>query len=186
MVAAALAFAVSAQAASFNWKWSSTLNNPSGSAFSGTVYLINAQDYSQQTILTAFLANPKSYSITGALDSYATSNGKNSVGGNIAEAEIGTLRTSGSDRYVDFFYAATFTSGDDKYIFLTDTYSQLVQATQVTSMSKSLGSATVAPDDTSTIQSGKVWYAAPSAIPEPTTSLLVLLGIAGLALRRRA
>ena len=186
MVVAAFALAASAQAATYNWKWTSTLKNPDAAAFSGTVYLFNAQDYSQQTILTAFLANPKSYSITGALDSYATSNGKNSVGGNIAEADIGTLRTSGSDRYVDFFYAATFTSGDDKYIFLTDTYSQLVQATQVTSMSKSLGSATVAPDDTSTIQSGKVWYAAPSAIPEPTTSLLVLLGIAGLALRRRA
>ena len=185
MVVAAIALAASAQAATYDWKWSSTLKDPTATAFSGTVYLFNAQDYSQQTILTAFLANPKSYALSGAIDSYATSNGKNSTGAEIPEANIGTLRGSGDDKYVDYFYATTFKSGDDSYIFLTDTYTVNVQASQITSISTSLSGSTVAPDDTSTIQSGKVWYAAPSAIPEPTTGLLVLLGIAGLALRRR-
>lgn len=185
MVVAAFALAASAQAATFNWKWTSTLKDPTSTAFSGTVYLFNAQDYSQQTILTAFLANPKSYALSGAIDSYATSNGKNSTGAEIPEANIGTLRGSGDDKYVDYFYATTFKSGDDSYIFLTDTYTVNVQASQITSISTSLSGSTVAPEDTSTIQSGKVWYAAPSAIPEPTTGLLVLLGIAGLALRRR-
>ena len=185
MVVAAIALAASAQAATYDWKWSSTLKDPTATAFSGTVYLFNAQDYSQQTILTAFLANPKSYALSGAIDSYATSNGKNSTGAEIPEANIGTLRGSGDDKYVDYFYATTFKSGDDSYIFLTDTYTVNVQASQITLISTSLSGSTVAPDDTSTIQSGKVWYAAPSAIPEPTTGLLVLLGIAGLALRRR-
>ena len=187
MVVAAFALAASAQAATFNWKWTSTLKDPTSTAFSGTVYLFNAQDYSQQTILTAFLANPKSYALSGALDSYATSNGKGpSVPPSIAEANIGTLRESGGEKYVDYFYAATFTSGDDNYIFLTGTYNTMVQVSQDTAMSTSLSGSTVAPEDTSTIQSGKVWYSAPSAIPEPTTGLLVLLGVAGLALRRRA
>ena len=185
MVVAAFALAASAQAATYDWKWSSTLKDPTATAFSGTVYLFNAQDYSQQTILTAFLANPKSYALSGAIDSYATSNGKNSTGAEIPEANIGTLRGSGDDKYVDYFYATTFKSGDDSYIFLTDTYTVNVQASQITTLSSSLSGSSVAPDDTSTIQSGKVWYAAPSAIPEPTTGLLVLLGIAGLALRRR-
>ena len=185
-VVAAFALAASAQAAAYNWKWTSTLKNPDAAAFSGTVYLFNAQDYSQQTILTAFLANPKSYSLSGAIDSFATSNGKNGTGAGIPEANIGTLRTSGDEKYVDYFYAATFRSGDDNYLFLTDTYNVMVQTSQDTIISSSLSGSSVAPDDTSTIQSGKVWYAAPSAIPEPTTGLLVLLGIAGLALRRRA
>ena len=186
MVVAALALAASAQAATYNWKWTSTLKDPDAAAFSGTVYLFNAQDYSQQTILTAFLANPGSYSLSGAIDSFATSNGKNGTGADIPEASIGSLRTSGDDKYVDYFYATTFKSGDDNYIFLTATYSAAVQASQETLISTSLSGSTVAPDDTTTIQSGKVWYAAPSAIPEPTTGLLVLLGVAGLALRRRA
>ena len=186
MAVAAVALAASAQAATYQWKWTSTLNNPNASAFSGTVYLFNAQDYSQQTILTAFLANPKSYSLSGAIDSYATTNGKGSTdAASIPEANIGTLRESGSENYVDYFYAATFTSGDDNYIFLTDTYSTMVQVSQDTSLSKSLSGASVAPDDTTTIQSGKVWYGAPDAIPEPTSGLLILLGIAGLALRRK-
>ena len=187
MVVAAIALAASAQAATYNWKWTSTLKNPDAAAFSGTVYLFNAQDYSQQTILTAFLANPKSYALSGAIDSYATSNGKApSTAMSIPEANIGTLReVSESEKYVDYFYATTFKSGDDSFIFLTDTYTVGVQASQNTSLSSALSGSTVAPEDTSTIQSGKVWYAAPSAIPEPTTGLLVLLGIAGLALRRR-
>ena len=186
MVVAAFALAASAQAATYNWKWTSTLKDPTSTAYSGTVYLFNANDYSQQTILTAFLANPKSYSLSGAIDSYATSNGKGpSVAASIPAANIGTLRGSGDEKYVDYFYAATFTSGDDSYILLTDTYNVFVQSAQDTTMSVALSGSTVAPEDTSTIQSGKVWYSAPSAIPEPTTGLLVLLGVAGLALRRR-
>ena len=185
MVVGAFALAASAQAATYSWKWNSTLKNPNAAAYSGTVYLFNAQDYSQQTILTAFLANPKSYSLSGAIDSYATSNGGGpSTYVSIPEANIGTLRESGTDHYVDYFYAATFTSGDDNYIFLTDTYNALVQATQVTQLYKSLSGSTIAQDGTTSIQSGKVWYGA-EAIPEPTTGLLVLLGVAGLALRRR-
>ena len=186
MVVAAFALATSAQAATYNWKWTSTLKDPDSAAYVGTVYVFNAQDYSQQTILTAFLANPKSYALSGAIDSYATSNGKGPTSAtSIPEANIGTLRESGSDHYVDYFYAATFKSGDDNYILLTDTFTVAVQASQNTQLSSALSGSTVAPDDTSTIQSGKVWYSAPSAIPEPTTGLLVLLGVAGLALRRR-
>ena len=190
MVVAAFALAASAQAATYQWRWTSTLNDPSGSAFSGNVYIFNAQDYSQQAILTAFLANPKSYGLSGELDSRSTANGTGSSWVSIPEADIGTLRESGTDHYVDYFYAATFTSGDDQYLLLTDTYSTVVQASQVTSLGKSLSGSSVAPDDTTTILSGKNWYKAgaapePPVIPEPTSGLLILLGIAGLALRRK-
>ena len=186
MVVAAFALAASAQAASYQWRWTSTLNDPTGAAFVGDVYIFNAQDYSQQTILTAFLASPKSYSRSGDLDSRATANGGGSSWVGIAEANIGTLRPSGTDNYVDYFYAATFTSGDDKYLLLTDTYSVAVQASQITSLGKSLSGSSVAPDGTTTIQSGKIWYApAAPVIPEPTAGLLVLLGVAGLALKRK-
>ena len=61
-----------------------------------------------------------------------------------------------------------------------------VQASQITSLGKSLSGSSVAPDGTTTIQSGKIWYApAAPVIPEPTAGLLVLLGVAGLALKRK-
>ena len=184
MVVAAFALAASAQASTYNWKWTSTFKNASDTAFSGNVYIFNAQDYSQQTILTAFLANPKTYALSGALDSRSTSDGKGTALRSIAEANIGTIRESGGDSYVDYFYAATFTSGDDNYIFLTGTQSVMVQAAQDTTLTLALSGSSVLPDGTTTCQSGKYWYAA-EAIPEPTTGLLVLLGVAGLALRRR-
>ena len=186
IVAAAFALAASAQAASYTWKWTSTLNDAKGSAYSGSVYVFNAGDVAQQTILTAFLADAGSFASTyasQALDSYATTNGKGPTATAIAEANIGTLRTGGSDKYVDYYYAAVFTSGDDKYLFLTETYNVIVQASQDTSLSKSLSGATVALDGTTTLQAGKVWYSA--SVPEPTSGLLMLLGVAGLALRRR-
>ena len=187
IVAAAFALAASAQAASYTWKWTSTLNDAKGSAYSGSVYVFNAGDVAQQTILTAFLADAGSFASTyasQALDSYATTNGKGpSTPAAIAEANIGTLRTSGSDKYVDYYYAAVFTSGDDKYLFLTETYNVAVQASQITALSKSLSGSTLAADGTTTLQAGKVWYTA--SVPEPTSGLLMLLGVAGLALRRR-
>ena len=188
IVAAAFALAASAQAASYTWKWTSTLNNPNSSAYSGSVYVFNANDVAQQTILTAFLADAGSFASTyasEALDSYNTTNGKGpSTPASIAAANIGTLRTvTESEQYVDYFYAAVFTSGEDKYLFLTDTYNVFVQSAQDTALSKSLSGATLAPDGTTTLQAGKVWYSA--SVPEPTSGLLMLLGVAGLALRRR-
>ena len=186
MVVAAFALAVSAQAATYSWKWTSTFKDPDAAAYSGTVYLFNAQDYSQQTILTAFLANPKGYALSGEITSRTTTDGKGSASVSIPAANIGTLRTvSEEEKYVDYFYAATFTSGDDSYIFLTGTQSVVVQASQDTTATLALSGSTVAPDGTTTFLGGKTWYAA-EAIPEPTTGLLVLLGVAGLALRRRA
>lgn len=187
---AAFALAASAQAASYTWKWTSTLKDPNAAAYSGTVYLFNASDVAQQTVLTAFLANTGSFASTyasQAVDSYATTNGKGpSTAISISEDDIGTLRTSGSDKYVDYYYAAVFTDGDDKYLLLTSTYNAVVQSAQITALSQALSGSTVAPDGTTTVQSGKMWYAPSSSVPEPTSGLLLLLGVAGLALRRKS
>ena len=189
---AVLTLAASTQAASYVWKWTSTLNNPSGSAYAGDVYVFNANDVSQQSILTSYLADTGSFASTyasQAIDSYGTSNGKGpSTAVSIPSADIGTLRTvSETEQYVDYFYAAVFTSGDDKYLLLTDTYNVFVQSAQDTTLSKSLSGAATAPDDTSTVQAGKNWYKAGGSepVPEPTSGLLMLLGVAGLALRRK-
>lgn len=187
MAVAAFALAASVQAATYTWKWTSTLNNPNSAAYAGDVYVFNANDVAQQTILTAFLADTGSFASTYASQSIAsrsTSDGKGSTSTSIPAANIGTLRTvTESEQYVDYFYAALFTSGDDKYLLLTDTYNVFVQSAQDTSLSKSLSGSTLAADGTTTLQAGKVWYTA--SVPEPTSGLLMLLGVAGLALRRR-
>ena len=76
---------------------------------------------------------------------------------------------------------AVFEVGDN--IFISDLVSGTAQATSTTTLSFNLKSATQAAafTDKATFSAGG-WYA---AVPEPTSGLLMLLGMAGLALRRR-
>ena len=182
---AAVAIATCSQAATYAWKWTSTLNDANGTAYAGTVYVFNAQDVSQSTILST-LQKGQTFDWTSAIDNRATSNGKGSDTVSIDAAKIGTLTKDASDfDAVDYFFAAVFkdtTAGKD-YVFLTDTYQVTVEASQATSLSKSLSGAALS--DSKTIVAGKNWYDVTQSVPEPTSGLLLLLGVAGLALRRK-
>ena len=187
MIAAAIVCAaVFANAANVDWKWTSTLyDHPNGdSAYNGTVYIINANSYSQQTVLDAILAGGDlaSYNMGSGI---ATSNGKAPTAyTTIGDASSFTpTRTVGSDKYVDFYYAALTTGTDGKdYVFLGATQSVALDTTADSHLSKSLSSSKTGIDGATFSAQG--WYLAES-VPEPSSGLLLLLGIAGLALRRK-
>ena len=187
MIAAAIVCAaVFANAANVDWKWTSTLYDHTNgdAAYNGTVYVINANSYSQQAVLDAILAG-------GELTDYimgsgrATTDGK-SPSGYSTIGDAGTFaptRMEGELPMIDFYYAALTTGTDGKdYVFLGSTQNVALDTTMDTHLSKSLSASKVTVDGATFGAQG--WYLAES-VPEPTSGLLLLLGVAGLALRRK-
>ena len=195
IAACAIALAAGAQAAAVTWQWAGSAyngyNNPGTTvsyegkaAQAGTMYIFNANEagISQQAILTALLAG-KDISTLGAMDSFTTTDGK------MGSGDIKTLaadyknfapvrNVSGID-YADYFYAMVV----DDYVFLSDTANKQIQTAKDTVLS----STTIASQsakfqgDSATFTAGG-WY---QTVPEPTSGLLLLLGVAGLALKRK-
>ena len=90
-------------------------------------------------------------------------------------SSVGTTYTADSMTYVDVYMAILNTDGD--YVYLHSLDGQVVQAADVTKISFS---STSTPSK-SIATSDNGWY----AVPEPTSGLLMLLGMAGLALKRK-
>ena len=209
MIAAAIVCAaVIAQAGAVKWQWTAQIANgylntdntktswtgraPQG----GTMYIFNANAtyeegkyITQQYILTSILGGAELSSL-GAMDSYTTANGVMATTKQLeadyqdfAPVREGTGADAGK-LYADYFYAMLVKDADDnQYLFLSQTFPTLIQESLTdtklagniaTDATKNWG------DTTTFVNAG--WYA---AAPEPTSGLLLLLGVAGLALRRR-
>ena len=205
IAAAIVCAAVIAQAGAVKWYWTAAVQNGylntdntkstyEGKAVqAGTMYIfnLNATDKTgatidQQYVLTALLGG-SDISTLGAMDSYTTANGQ--MPANKAQViaanwedfspyRAGTGTDEGK-RFADYFYAMVV----DDNVFLSQNYkATIVQGQTDTSLYQPLATDTTKNwGDSATFDKGG-WY---SVVPEPTSGLLLLLGVAGLALRRR-
>ena len=169
----AITAAVMANAASFDWKTSNTgkMQNPGGaSTYSGTAYLIDAAVLTQSAAFTALNGGTAASALT-SLASKSVSSGVISAGTTFSWGNAGDTLTA----YI------VIQDGDN--FFISDTKSGMGDAISDTTLQFALKTASSKALDTTGSYSGAGWYG--KAVPEPTSGLLMLVGLGALALRRR-
>ena len=178
VAAAIVCAAVITQAASVSWTCKEVMNS-TGAEASGLAFFVNAATLDRADALA--LAGKGASAISSALEgfySYMGSEGTFSVGKSdaVANATLGLKDGQDQNAYLIIFDTATIT--DSSKFFVTETKNVLTLTGADDVASIKWGSQLEA-----TTASG-VWGSA-SSVPEPTSGLLLLLGMAGLALKRK-
>ena len=167
--------AVATQAAAVGW----TLATGSGSTYANDAYqffVIGQNGADSIATITALL------DAGTATDAYAFGSGT------IGSTGTGMVGTSSSGKSLDagnytaffvLFDSATPKAGESKYVVVSGT-STLSKTIAATTANVTFASGSAA----STLSNASNWQSY-GAVPEPTSGLLMLLGMAGLALRRK-
>lgn len=178
---AAGVLAVGANAASVDWTATKGYlydgaGDSAAKVTSGTAYLV-LTSYAQSDLVTAFATSGAATTLAG-LQSNAAYLGSGDIGSN-ARIAAGTGTSSATSAATAYFVVFN----DDK-MYISDTatsdYDALGQSHSF--VFSSMTTASKATLDMTAGYSTAGWY---GAVPEPTSGLLMLLGMAGLALRRR-
>ena len=181
IVFAAIALAFASEAASFKWSSNSMqyVYKAGGAAkmTSGTVYLFDAGTLSQAALLSALQGG-------GSLASQSfLSSTSLTTSGTFTKTE--NFSGVGADQVLNAYFAIQ--DGDN--VFISDTKTGTGQASATTPLGFATTSATKGALSTASSFSAGGWYAASSTptdpTPEPTSGLLLLVGGAMLALRRK-
>ena len=164
IVAAAIAFvAVVTQAATFDWS-ASRVYGADGSLSSATGYLVLTSAMTREAALTA-VTNGDLASVTGAAV-------------NSASFSAGSMTASAANTF-DYNVAAG--NSIDAFFVVVDGDKAFLSAT-ASAVAVETGSSTfVFGNQRTATQNPSNWQ----SVPEPTTGLLILLGMAGLALKRK-
>ena len=198
IAACAMAMAVAAQAASVTWSaTSSVVYNPGGAtrvSEGAAAYLISASDWSRTELLSAFdafggtaagFASSSAWKSAAQIGTTTTSaNGKiksTPLTSSILPSVEGTTRSAyyviinGDNLYLTGELPSDYVKVGDKYTFAFTTAYTPADSSKAARMEagSGLGSS----------YSGAGWYY--NDVPEPTSAMLLLLGVAGLALKRK-
>lgn len=186
LLLAAVGMTVMAQAASYNWisgaiktpadktgGWSSTAVT-SGSV-SAYLFVIDQDMYNSLYSSTVKTLSDNVYNAYAS--KLATATASKSTGATISLNDGKTDWGAGSEQYVALLYILT--DGDDKYYIGNVGYSSMSAAQNKTiqNLATNIGGGT------GTSMTGVGWQAA--AVPEPTSGLMLLLGVSLMALKRK-
>ena len=166
-------------AASFSWKTSTTgkVQIPGGgealTTGSYTAYIFDSALYSQSDMVKAYAEGK--LDLAGSTISSTT--GKIGTNGAVSSTDLEYGKVGLS---YDFYFAAIIEYDGKEYLFISNTGTGAGVEGKTTTINLNGKSSLVA--DASAGFSGAGYY---SAVPEPTSAMLLVLGVAALALRRK-
>ena len=179
--------AVCANAATVNWSATKGYLYEAGGAAkitSGDAYLMFVTaSYTQGDLVNAFNAAGGDVAATlaamGASGAMATGAGQVAANARVSGSSTYNISSDMTAYFVVFNNGNMFISSTTDALY--DSVTQEANATEFAAMSTPSKAAAM---DASAGYSASGWYSA-AAVPEPTSGLLMLVGLAGLALRRR-
>ena len=170
---AAVAMTACTQAASVSWTCTN-VKDGTGSPISGIAYFVNAATLSQSDAKAFTKASDWTTALSGMYSWTPTDAGKYTKSDGVANATLGLADATASSAYLVIFDTATIT--DTSHYYMTDVKSFDTYEGDFDKQVK-WGSQYTAS------QAAGAWTSV--SVPEPTSGLLLLLGVAGLALKRK-